>query len=84
MLQVFEGNWADTVGTAVFFEEHPSASPGDPVFMKNPSSTLTYHSKTQKALIMSRIFVKPKGEAEDVSRIGEIFWIRREGLNEAF
>lgn len=58
--QVFEGNWNDTVGTAVFFEENPSASPGDPVFMKSPPITLNYHSKTQKALIMSRIFVKPK------------------------
>ncbi|KAK3920235.1 General transcription factor 3C polypeptide 6 [Frankliniella fusca] len=63
--QVFEGNWKDTVGTAVFFEEHPSTSSGDPVFTKNPSSTLHYHSKTQKALAMSRIFVKPKEEDAD-------------------
>lgn len=60
--QVFEGNWNDTVGTAVFFEENPSASPGDPVFMKSPPLTLNYHSKTQKSLVMSRIFVRPKDE----------------------
>ena len=63
---MFEGNWCDTVGTAVFFEEHESASPGDPVFMKNPPSTLKYHSKTQKGLVMSRIFIKPKNETDDI------------------
>lgn len=63
--QVFQGNWSDTIGTAVFFEENPSASSGDPVFTKNPPSTLNYHSKTQKSLVMSRIFVKPKEQDED-------------------
>lgn len=53
------------MGTAVFFEENPSASPGDPVFMKNPPITLNYHSKTQKALVMSRIFVKPKADNDE-------------------
>ncbi|XP_034233631.1 uncharacterized protein LOC117640821 [Thrips palmi] len=67
--QVFEGNWSDTVGTAVFFEENPSASPGDPVFMKNPPVTLNYHSKTQKALVMSRIFVKPKEDNDEENNV---------------
>lgn len=34
--------------------------------MKNPPSTLNYHSKTQKGLVMSRIFIKPKDETDDV------------------
>ena len=60
--QVFAGSWKDTLGTAVFLENDPSAENGDPVFTKNPSTMLTYHSKTRKMLSMSRVFINPKEE----------------------
>ncbi|XP_014270698.1 general transcription factor 3C polypeptide 6 [Halyomorpha halys] len=70
--QVYQGEWRDTVGTHLFFEEvEENHQNPDPLFSENPEKTLSYRFKTDKLLHMSRIFLKPNAEKETESVTNE-------------
>ncbi|XP_069702356.1 general transcription factor 3C polypeptide 6 [Periplaneta americana] len=64
--QTFSGEYRDTVGTALFFEEDAAPPGGDPVFSKTPDHQLRYVCKTRKSLQMSRVFLRRKDSSEGI------------------
>lgn len=64
-LKVFQGEWKDTSGTHVMFEEGDCLRT-DPLFSETPEKQMYYTCKTDKMLHMSRIFVNPKENQSDV------------------
>nr|XP_014275992.1 general transcription factor 3C polypeptide 6-like [Halyomorpha halys] len=61
--QVYQGEWRDTVGTHLFFEEVQGNNENpDPTCSENHETTLSYCFKTDKVLQMSEIFLKPREE----------------------
>lgn len=71
-LKVFQGEWRDTVGTHLFFEEiEENKQNPDPLFSENPDKTLSFCFKTDKLLHMSRIFLKPNAEKDTESLTNE-------------
>lgn len=66
---MFTGEYAQTMGTAVMFEEEEKrVKKSDPVFCKKPPRMLKYVCKTNKKLNMKRVFVSEKakeGEGEE-------------------
>ncbi|CAH1401928.1 unnamed protein product [Nezara viridula] len=70
--QVYQGEWRDTVGTHLFFEEvEENKQNTDPLFSENPEKTMSFRFKTDKLLHMSRIFLKPNVEKETESLLNE-------------
>lgn len=67
LFQTFAGEYRDTVGTALFFEEDPVPPGGDPVFTSIPEHNLHYVYKTRKALHMSRVFLRRRDLGENIN-----------------
>lgn len=65
--QVFQGEWKNTLGTHVMFEEGDCIR-SDPLFSEPPEKQMYYASKTDKILHMSRIFVNSKKNGNDIPR----------------
>jgi len=60
---MFNGEYAQTMGTAVMFEEEEKrVKKSDPVFSKKPPRMLKYVCKTNKMLNMKRVFVSEKAK----------------------
>jgi len=60
---VFTGEYDQTIGTAVIFEEKDKkVKKIDPVFCKKPPRMLKYVCKTNKMLNMKRVFVSEKAK----------------------
>uniref|UniRef100_A0A0A9XDJ8 General transcription factor 3C polypeptide 6 n=1 Tax=Lygus hesperus TaxID=30085 RepID=A0A0A9XDJ8_LYGHE len=62
--QVFQGEWKDSLGTQVIFEQDETPPRADPLFSENPPTFMKYSCRTNKVLHMSRIFVNSKNEAD--------------------
>lgn len=62
--QAFGGNWVDTVGTAVFFEE-TAPPPKRCYFSADVAKPLKYLAKTHKCLSLKRIFVSSKDDTPE-------------------
>ena len=67
--QVFAGHYEDIVGTALFFESNKGKKPGedrDPVF-EGPEREvdLSYKCKTNRRLVLKRVFLKAKNMDAD-------------------
>ena len=58
--QVFVGEYRDTVGTSSFFTAAPPPPGTDPVFGQRPGLSVAFHEKTNKKLVLKRVFLKPK------------------------
>ncbi len=59
--QVFEGRYADAVGTSVFFKTSERDQDGvDQVFDRLPTKKVEYFCKTDKKLTLKRVFLKRK------------------------
>ncbi|CAL4156312.1 unnamed protein product [Meganyctiphanes norvegica] len=60
---VFTGEYDQTIGTAVMFEEvDKKVKKSDPVFCKKPPTMLKYVCKTNKKLNMKRVFVSERAK----------------------
>ena len=60
---VFTGEYEDTMGTALILEEDDKkVKKCDPVFCKKPPKKLNYVCKSNKNLIMKRVFVTQKSD----------------------
>ncbi|BES93800.1 general transcription factor IIIC, polypeptide 6, alpha [Nesidiocoris tenuis] len=62
--QVFQGEWKDSVGTQVMFEQDDKSPTADPAFNESPPLSVKYACRTDKILRMSRIFVNSKKDPE--------------------
>ncbi|XP_059610979.1 general transcription factor 3C polypeptide 6 [Phlebotomus argentipes] len=63
----FQGEYEDTVGTHLFFEEDPDHhEQQDPLYSRNPRTMFKYVNKSNKALMMRRIFLESR-ESENTS-----------------
>lgn len=59
--KVFAGQYLDTIGTSVFFKKDPQEQePSDSVFDKQVTEKLQYGYKTNKKLVLKRVFLKEK------------------------
>jgi general transcription factor 3C polypeptide 6 len=66
--QVFVGEYRDTIGTSVFFHKAPQPQAStDPVFGHKIGQQLTFLEKTNKKLVLKRVFLKPKETASNDS-----------------
>lgn len=66
VLQIL-GEWNDTIGTKLLFEEDPSPEQVDAAFTVLPPTMLKYMGQTNKTLDFSRIFLKPKNTQNNES-----------------
>ncbi|GAB0088603.1 hypothetical protein DMENIID0001_030600 [Sergentomyia squamirostris] len=63
----FKGEYQDTIGTNLFFEQEGNQPEFDAVFRKNPEKTYKYMTKTNKSLVMKRIFLESQDREENRS-----------------
>ncbi|KAL1131546.1 hypothetical protein AAG570_011163 [Ranatra chinensis] len=71
---VFKGEWKDTTGTLIFFQEDDTEPKMDVLMTSPPSKMLKFTCKTNKLLHMSRIFVNlktKKDKEESVAKVGD-------------
>lgn len=66
--QVFAGKYVDTRGTSVFLKASPKTSDPDPVFSPAPDQEVEFFCKTNKKLLLKRVFLKDKSEEEENNR----------------
>lgn len=64
----FSGEYEDTIGTHIFFEEDAEHSAQDPLYSRNPKTMYKYMNKTNKVLKMRRIFLESR---DDENRMEE-------------
>ncbi|XP_055695438.1 general transcription factor 3C polypeptide 6 [Lutzomyia longipalpis] len=64
----FKGEYEDTVGTHLFFEEDTDHKEQDPLYSRNPKKMYKYMNKTNKVLTMKRIFLESR---DDENRVQE-------------
>jgi hypothetical protein len=61
--QVFIGEFVDTVGTSLLFNQAENTDPVDPVFGRRVSTKVEYLDSTRKKLKLKRVFLKAKQES---------------------
>lgn len=65
--KVFFGQYVDSIGTSVFFvKDNNGQQPVDPVFEKQVEEKLKYGYKTNKKLVLKRVFLKEKDTLANV------------------
>ncbi|XP_017492782.1 PREDICTED: uncharacterized protein LOC108380892 [Rhagoletis zephyria] len=57
---IFKGSFDNPMGTCVFFEKDPDATPSDPLFETTCRQKYKYFAKTSKIIYFERVFAESK------------------------
>lgn len=61
--QVFTGEFQDSVGTSVFFQQADNFQREDKVFGRHCARTVDYFNLTRKKLVLKRVFLNKKSKS---------------------